>query len=100
MKILTNKRYNDLLEKIDYQFIEIEELEKSNKIARSKYYEQVNECAIKVETIKRHEKELKDAKSYNQWLQERLNASQKQISELLQENRHLEAEIERAKSRV
>lgn len=47
MKILTNKRYNDLLEKIDYQFIEIEELEESNKIARSKYYEQVNECAIK-----------------------------------------------------
>lgn len=92
MKILTDKRYNDLLEMI-------EDLEESNKIARSWYYEQVNECAIKAETIKRLEKELKDAKSYNQRLQERLNASQKQISELSQENRHLEAEIERAKSR-
>lgn len=100
MKILSNKRYNDLLEKISLQAIEIEELEETNKVARSKYYEQLNECDNKEKRLQRLYNDLEDAKYYNQCLQERLNASQKRVNDLLHEKSSLEAEIERAKEGV
>lgn len=92
MKILSNKRYNDLLEKISLQAIEIEELEETNKVARSKYYEQLNECENKENLIRRLTKE-------NESLHKSINSLQSQVCKLSQENRHLEAEIERAKKR-
>lgn len=92
MKILSNKRYNDLLEKISLQVIEIEELEETNKVARSKYYEQLNECANKENIISRLAKE-------NESLHKSIDALQSRVFKLSQTNRHLEAEIERAKNR-
>ena len=100
MKILTNKRYNDLLDKISLQVVEIEELEESNKLARSKYYEQIHQCEIKGNEVQRLSKELEDARYYNQWLQERLSALQKKVNDLSYEKSSLEAEIERAKNGV
>lgn len=98
MKILTNKRYNDLLDKISLQVVEIEELEESNKLARSKYYEQIHQCEIKGNEVQRLSKELEDARYYNQWLQERLNDSEKKVLELQKTKIELESTIEYIKS--
>lgn len=93
MKILSNKRYNDLLEKISQQAIEIEEYEVSCMVEQTKNYNLRKQLQIL-------HNDLEDAKYYNQWLQERLNASQKKVNDLLSEKSSLEAEIERAKEGV
>lgn len=92
MKILTDKRYKQLLDKIEQQEVAIE-----NK--RIEYDALDSLCKQEIEIVNRQTKDLEDAKIYNQRLQERLNDSQKQIRELSQEIRHLEAEIERKKNR-
>lgn len=94
MKILSNRRYDALLGEIECQQIAIADLEEVNKTARSQYFEQLSECSNKDKTIGRLTKDLEDAKSYNQWLQERLNASHKEVLELRQKIKGLEAEIE------
>lgn len=93
MKILSNKKYFNLIERLSMQSLEMEELEESNKIARAKYYEQLN-CSINAtRSLEALQKRLDEANANNQRLQ-------KEVYELSQENRHLEAEIERAKARV
>lgn len=100
MKILSSKKYRELIDTIESQLIEIEELEESNRVARTQYYSSINKCDETEKLLSYKNKELEDAKYYNQWLQERLNASEKQIRELLQEKCSLEAEIKRAKEGV
>lgn len=93
IKIISKKRYNELLGTIENQNIEIGQQKSVNDTLYVNYIKTIDE-------VGRKNKELEDAKFYNNFLQERLNASQKQIKDLSQENRHLEAEIERAKKRV
>lgn len=92
MKILTNKRYNDLVEKVNSQAIKIDLLEETNNVARSKYHELIIECANKDNII--NQLALK-----SEQLQKTISSLQRQVWKLSQENRHLEAEIERSTKR-
>lgn len=77
MKILTNKRYNDLVEKVKSQAIEIDLLEETNYVARSKYQKLIIECKNKDNII--NQLALK-----SEQLQKTISSLQRQVCELSQ----------------
>lgn len=93
MKILSSKKYRDLIDKIHYQIVTILRLKEANEELRILYAEKLNEVVGLKQELERSRNQI--AK-----LQSQFDEYKKKFVSLSKENRHLEAEIERAKNVV